>query len=197
MEEQERVVSQLFESNLDDIPGAGEPCVGVSYATFGLETPRPQPLVCEGKALTAVVVLLVVDPHRASVLEHRAVPRHMVWNPREELRQVERRVGVMTNPEKEHLPVQIVHPTDWAFRDVRRKGERVGGDPDSFRPGCREGVGVITPPYTRQSPERIRHDSEARRRWSGHRVEGLVVIFRPGRHHQGAVGPYGIMESLD
>jgi hypothetical protein len=41
MQEEERVVSQVFERNSDDIPSAGEPCMSVSYAPFGLELPRP------------------------------------------------------------------------------------------------------------------------------------------------------------
>jgi hypothetical protein len=90
-----------------------------------------------------MVVLLVVDPDRATVLEDRAVPRHAVRNGGEELRQMERRVGLMTDAEKEHLPVQIVHPPDRTVRDVGWKRERVGGDPGSFRSGRREGVEVI------------------------------------------------------
>jgi hypothetical protein len=144
-----------------------------------------------------MVVLLIVDPNRASVLEHRAVLRHSVRNPREEFRQVERRIRVMTYPDKKHLPVQIVQPTDRAFGDVGRNGKRVGGDPDSFRPERRERMEVIASPYIGQSPESIRNDSEAWRRWTGKWVEGSFVILRPRRHCQGAVGAEDVMESLD
>jgi S-adenosylmethionine synthetase len=41
MEEQERVVSQVFERNSDNIPSAREPCMSVSYAPFGLAASRP------------------------------------------------------------------------------------------------------------------------------------------------------------
>lgn len=144
-----------------------------------------------------MVVLPLVDLNWASVLEDRAVLRRAVRDAREEFSQVERRVGVMIDPEKEYLPVQIVHTTDRAFGDVGRKRERIGGDPGSFRSGRREGVEVIASQHTGHSPERIRDDSEVWRRWGGHRVEGFVVIPRPRRHHQGAVGPEGITESLD
>src|SRR5882724_5243761 len=117
MEEQERVVRQTFQRNFDDVPGAREPCISVSDAPFGLEGPRPQPLVYQGEALTTMVVLLVVDPNRTTVLEDRAVPRHPVRNGGEELRQMECRVGLMTDAEEEHLSVQIVHPTDRAGGD--------------------------------------------------------------------------------
>jgi hypothetical protein len=143
MEEQERVVRQVFQRNSDDVPRAREPCISVPYGPFGLEAQRPQPLVREGEALTTMVVLLVVDPNRPTVLEDRAVPRHAVRNRCKELRQVERRVGIMTDAEKQHLPVRIVHPTDRALRDVGREREWISGDPDSLRSGRREGVEVI------------------------------------------------------
>jgi hypothetical protein len=197
MEEQERVPAQVFQRNSDDIPSAREPCMSVSDAPFGLKAPGPQPFISECEALTAVVVLPIFDPSRASVLEHCAVPRHAVRNRRKKFRQVKRRVGVMTDPEKQHLPVQIVHPTDRAFRDVRWKRERVGDDPGSFRPGCRKGVEVIAPSHAGQSPEGVGNDSEVGRGCSSHRVEGFVVIPRPGRHHQGATGADGVMKSLD
>jgi hypothetical protein len=143
MEEHERVLRQMFQRNPDNVPSAREPCMGMSYGPFGLEAQGPQPLICEGEALTAMVVLLVVDPDRPTVLEDRAVPRHAVRNRCEELRQMERRVGIMTDAEKQHLPVQIVHPTDRALRDVGWEREWIGGDPGSLRSGRREGVEVI------------------------------------------------------
>jgi hypothetical protein len=104
-----------------------------------------------------MVVLLVVDSNRTAALEHRAVRRHPVGNAREQLGQVKRRIGVMTDAEKKHLPVQIVYPTDRAFRDVRRKREWVGGDSSSFGAGRGEGVEMIASQYTWQAPERIRN----------------------------------------
>lgn len=144
-----------------------------------------------------MVVLLVVDPNGASVLDDRTVLRHAVRNACEEFRQVERRVGVMTNPKKKDLAIQIVHTTDRALGDVGRKRKWVGCDPGSFRSGRRKGVEVIASQYTGQSPERIRDDSEARRCWSCEWVEGGVVIPRRRGHHQSAVGPEGVAESLD
>ncbi len=99
MEEEERVVSQVFECDCDDIPSAREPRRRVSYPPFGLEASLPEPLVCQGETGTAVVVLPIVDPNEASFLEHCAVLRHTVRNAREELRQVERGIGVMTDAE--------------------------------------------------------------------------------------------------
>jgi hypothetical protein len=162
MEEEERVASQVVQSNRDDIPSPREPGMRVPYPPFGLKAPLPQPLVHQGEALATVVVLPVVDPSALSVSEHRAMPRHPVRNAGEELRQVERGIGVMTNSVEEHLPVQIVYPADRTFGDVRRKREWTRGNPRSFRSNRRKGVEVITSLYTGQSPERIRHDAEAR-----------------------------------
>ena len=197
MEEQERIASQAFDRNFDNIPSARKPRMSMSYASFGLEAPRPQPLIREGEALTAMVVLSIVDPNRASVLEDCVVPRHTVRNAPKEFRQVERRVGVMTDAKQEYLPVQIVHTTDWAFGDVGRNREWVAGDPGSFRSGRREGEAVIASQHTWQSPERIRNDTEARRRWSGHGVKEFVAILRPRWHHQGAGGAECITERVD
>jgi hypothetical protein len=192
MEKQERVVSQLFTRDLHDIARTRKSCMSVSHAPFRLKAPHPQPFVRERKAHTAMVILPIGDPHGASLLEDRAVLRHTVRNAREEFRQVERGVGVMTNPEEQHLPIQIVHPTDRTFGDVGRKRERVGGDRGSFRPvGC-AGEEVIAAQHTGQPPERVRYRPEVRRRWRGRRLEGLVVVPRPGRHHQSAFGAESI-----
>jgi hypothetical protein len=100
MEEQERVASQVLERDCDDVPSAGEARGRVAHSTFGLKPSCPEPLVREGEADAAVVVLAVVDPHRASALHHGAVPRHAVRHPSQELRRVGRGVGIMTYPEK-------------------------------------------------------------------------------------------------
>ena len=86
MQEYEGVLGEVFERHADDVPGASESCRRVSHAPFGLETPSPQPGVREGKALAAVVVLAVIDPDRASLLEDSAVLRHTVRHAREQLR---------------------------------------------------------------------------------------------------------------
>lgn len=114
-------MGQMFERDLHDVPRTGEPCMRMSYTPFKLEPPGPQPFVREGEPRTAMVVLPVIDPDRASILEKRAVLGYAVRNAREEFRQVERCVGVVPHPEKEHLPIQIVHTTDRTFGEVGRK----------------------------------------------------------------------------
>jgi hypothetical protein len=160
MEKQERVVSQLFTRKLHDVPRMRKSCMSVSYEPFGLESPRPQPLVRESEAQAAMVILPVADSNRVSLLEHRAVFRHTIGNARDELRQVERGIGVMANPEKQHLSIQIVHPTDRACGDMGRERERVGDDARSFGPGRRAGEAVIAAQHTGQPPERIRYHAQ-------------------------------------
>jgi hypothetical protein len=167
MEEQEWVLSQLVDRNSDDIPGSREPGMGMSYAPLGLEALCSQPLVGKGEALAAVVVLSIVDPYRAPVPEDGAVLRHPVWNAGEDLRQVERRVGVMADAKQEYLPVHIVHSAGGTLGNVGWKREWVGGDPGSVWSGRREGLGVIAAQYSGHSPERIRHDAQIVRCGSG------------------------------
>ena len=57
--------------------------------------------------------------------------------------------------------------------------------------------GMIASQHAGQSPERVRDDSKARRRRRGDRVERFVIILRPRRHRQGAVGTEGVTERLD
>jgi hypothetical protein len=160
VEEQERVMSQVFEGDRYDVASARQPGMSMSYAPFGLKTPRPQPVVRQDEARTAMVVLSIGDPNRAPILEHRAILRHTVRNAGEQFCQVECRVRVMVHPEQEYLSVQIVHPTDRACGAVGWKGERVGGDTGGLGPDRREGEGVIASQHTGQSPERIRYDSK-------------------------------------
>ena len=87
-----------------------------------------------------------------------------------------RRVGIMIDPEEEHLPVQIVHATSRAFGNLGWQRKRIGGDPGRFRPGRREGVDVIASQDTRQSPEHIGNSPQIRRRRRGAWIEGGVVI---------------------
>jgi hypothetical protein len=197
MQEQERVARQPLDRDPDDVTSARQPCLSVSHAPFGLEPPRAKPLVREREASTAMVVLPVVDPNRAPVLEDRTGPRHPIRNAREELSEMKRRVGVVTDPEKEYLTVRIVHPADGAFGDMRWKRQRIGDDPGCLRSGRSEGLDVIASQHARRSPKRIRNDSEAGRRRSGEHVEWLVGFLRPGRHYQRAVGTEGVTECLD
>jgi hypothetical protein len=57
------------------------------------------------------------------------------------------RVGIVTDPEEEHLAVEIVHTADGTRRAVRRKRERIGGDLGGVSPARRERVGALASPY--------------------------------------------------
>jgi hypothetical protein len=109
-----------------------------------------------------MVILSIVDPNRAAILEDGAVLRHPIRNAREEFRQVERGVAVVTDADEEHLSVQVVHPTDGTFEDVGRKRKWTGGDPRRLRAGRRGSKRVVASHYPRQQPEGVRHDAEVR-----------------------------------
>ncbi len=162
MEKQQRVVSQVLERHRHDVPGAREPCMGVAHRSFGLKLPRPEPLVGEAEALAAVVVLTVLDSRRAPVPKHGAVLRHPVRNAGEELRQVQRGVGVVADAEQEHLAVEIVHPADGTLGDVGREREWIGGDSGSLGAGRGEGEEMVATEHAGHSPEGVRDDSEIR-----------------------------------
>jgi len=85
-----------------------------------------------------MVILSIVDPNRTPILEDGAVLRHAVRNAREKFRQVEHGVGVMTNPEEEHLPVQFVHTTDGTFGDMGRNRKWTGANLRRLRAGRRK-----------------------------------------------------------
>jgi hypothetical protein len=136
VEECERITGEVLQGDLDNVPRSSKPGVRISERTLGLEPSRPEPVIGKGEALTAMIVLAVVNSKWASVLKDRAIPRYSIRNTREHFRQVERGIGVVTDSEKEHLPVEIVHATDRAFRNMRGKGKGIVEDLRSMR-SCR------------------------------------------------------------
>src|SRR6266542_1167737 len=103
-----------------------------------------------------MVVLSILDPNRPTILQNGAVLRHPVPSPREELCQVKRGVGIVTDAKQEHLPVQLIHPADGTVDDVGRKRKSTGGDPRRLWAGCRAGKWVGATHYARQPPENVR-----------------------------------------
>ena len=133
----------MFNGYRHDVASACQPCLSMAYTAFGLKTGGPQPAVREREALTAMIVFPVVDSKRASVSEDGAVSRHAVRNARLEFRQVKRCVRVVANPEKEHLPIEVVDTAHRAFVDVGRQREWISSDAGRLRPHSREGKAVI------------------------------------------------------
>ncbi len=86
--------------------------------------PRPQPVVGQGEAPAAMIVLQIVDPHALPVLHHHAVPRNAIRHLGHELGEMERRVGVVPDAQQQHLPIEIVHPSHRTVRNMRRQRQR-------------------------------------------------------------------------
>jgi hypothetical protein len=136
MEECERIAGEVLQGNLDNVPRPSKPGVRISHRTLGLEPFRPEPVIGEGEAFTAVIVLAVVNSNWASVLKDRALPRYSIGNRGQHFREVERGIGVVTDSEKEHLAVELVDTTDRALGNMRRKGKGIAEDLRSMR-SCR------------------------------------------------------------
>jgi hypothetical protein len=162
VEEQKRLPGQVLERDADNVPRANEPGLRVPYAPFGLEAPLPEPPVREGEALAAVVILAVLEPNRAPLLEDGAGLGHAVRNAREQLRQVERGVGVVIDPEQEHLSVQLVHMTDGTLGNVGGKRKGAGRHPLRLGASRGEGEQVGASHDAGEPPESVRHDAEVR-----------------------------------
>jgi hypothetical protein len=90
-----------------------------------------------------VVVFLVLDPHPTPVLDDCTVARYPVRHTGEKFRQMERRVGIMPDPEKKYLSVQFVYSPDRTLWNVRGEGERIGDDPGGLGPRGTERLEVI------------------------------------------------------
>jgi hypothetical protein len=162
VEEQEWLLGQVLERDADNVPCANEPGLRVTYGPLGLEASLPEPPVREGEALAAVVILAVLEPNQVPLLEDGAGLGHAVRNAREQLRQVERGVGVVIDPEQEHLPIQLVHMTDGTLGNVGWKRKGAGRHPLRLGAGRREGEQVGTSHDPGEPPEGIRHDAEVR-----------------------------------
>ena len=130
----ERIAQELFAHDGHDIPRLHEARRRVSNAPFALKIPRSQPFIGQREALTAVVVLHVIDPHRPAVLDHRAVLRHGVGYLRKDLSEMDGRILAMPDPEEQDLSVELVHAADRALGTVRWQREWIG------RASCRERV---------------------------------------------------------
>ena len=121
----QRIAAQLLDNDIDDVASPREPCLRVADASLGLKAACAQPLVREIEALTAVIVLQVLDAGGAPVLENGDVLRHAIRNVREQLRQVDRRVGIVVDTDEQNLAVEIVHAAD---RDSPGCGRKATAD---------------------------------------------------------------------
>jgi hypothetical protein len=155
--------------------------------------PLSQPLVREREPRAAMIVLPVPHPHRpAPLVQHRAVLRHPVRNPRQQLRQMQRAVRVVPHPDQQHLPIHLPHPPDRALNPVRRQRQRVTHDPLRRRPEGRERERMPASPHPRHPPEQVRHRAQVGCQRRPRRVEWRVVLPGPRRHHERACGAEGV-----
>lgn len=116
----------------------------VSDAPFPLKIPRSQPFIYKREALTAVVVLRVINPDGPTVLHDRAVLRHSIRNLREDFGEMDGRIRLMPDAEEQDLSVQFVHAADRTLGTVRRQWQRIGRDGRRPRAERSKGEGMGT-----------------------------------------------------
>lgn len=160
VEKDQRIADEVFERDFDDIPRAREPGMRAPDGAFGLKSGGAQPTIGQSEAGAAVIVFPVMNPDRASILKNGAIFGQAVGNAGEDFGQVEGRIRIMADAEKENLPIQFVDAAHGTFGDVRGKRQRAGDNPGGVRSGGREGVEVIATQDARLPPEEVGDDSE-------------------------------------
>jgi hypothetical protein len=128
MEEQQGVTFDPSCHTLDDCTRTRETSGRVADDTLGLESSHPQPVVYEGEACAAVVVLAVFHTGRRTVLEHHQSLRDAIRDSAHELRKVDRRVRVVVHAKEQYLAIEFVHVADGTGWSVRGHREWVSED---------------------------------------------------------------------
>ncbi len=106
MEEQERIVGEPFKRNRHD-PRPREPGMGVSDATFRLlptANRAPAAIRPQGRNGRNNGRSRRSRSEPGPTQEDRAVLRHAIRNAGQTFRHVERRAGIVADPEEKHLP---------------------------------------------------------------------------------------------
>ena len=142
MEEYERIGRETLDGHAHDVPRPRHHRLPMSETASGLQSPFIEPLPHQRKALRTVVVLVIREFDRDSVLDDRDALRYAVGDPGDELGEVERRIDLVIDAEQEHLSVELVHSAHGALRNVRREGKRVLQDDLGSGPGSRKGEAI-------------------------------------------------------
>ena len=97
------------------------------------------------------------------------------------------RIGVVTDAQEEHLPVELVntaHGAAEAMRWVKRMGS---GDSGRERADRSKRVGAVAPEDSRLSPKSFRHNTHSGA-WGVLRIERVIVVASHAWHHERAAG---------
>ena len=192
VQEQERFILQAHGHLGNQIARTDEPCLRGTHDPFCLDSGVPDPVIDESKAVAAVVILPVVDARGLSFNEHSAVLGAAVPYARNQLGQMHRCIGVMVDTEKEHLTVQLVDPSNRTLRDMGRQLEAILQDEGCLGTRRREGMRVTAPDHVRLPPKQLRHDTEIGGGLRRMRIEDVVVVIRPRRHDDRALGTHSV-----
>jgi hypothetical protein len=185
VQEQGWLSPQLGHDRIDDITRPHEPRVCVPHLPFTLNAARAEPVIGQGKALTAVVVFEIVDSHRSPVAHVRHVLRNAVRHLGHDFGEVNRRVRVVPDSQKQYLSIELPHAADRALQTVRRQRQRIARYAHGVRSERREREGVGASNRARLTPERVGDNAKIFRGWRRLK-EGPVSILGPRWHHHRA-----------
>jgi hypothetical protein len=183
MQEHRFIFSEAAEPGLYDGSRPCQPGMPVSNDPVPLLSPGVKPVIHQGEILTAVVDFDVVQ-----TCEPPGAHGHQVFGPSipylgQVLGQVDRRIGIVTNPEQEDLPVELIDAPDRTIQAVGDVRGMSGCNFPSLGTRCGEGVRTVTPENAGQAPERVRYDTHAQA-WSPRRIEWMIVIVTHAGHDQ-------------
>lgn len=128
MQEDQRISAQLTQGCRHNVAGANQPSKGMTDWTFLLKALLLEPPVRQGKALTAVVILEIIDAYQLAILKNGAVSRHPIGNLCHQLGKMQRRVGIVSHAEEKYLPIEFMDTGDRACRRVRWQGQWIRDD---------------------------------------------------------------------
>ena len=100
MEKEKGIAPQLSHHRRNDGTGTRESCGRMADHALCLSSLGSKPVVDEGEALAAVVVLPVLDAHRLPVPKDGAVLAETIQRSSLQLAEVDRGVRVMVHPEQ-------------------------------------------------------------------------------------------------
>lgn len=196
MEKYGFVLAEVSKRSLHHIARAGETRLCMPDGATTLSPLRLQPLVKQIEIPAAVINLAVVISRRLPPSDNRHVLRPSVAHAGHVLSEMDGRVGIVSHPKQQYLPIELMDAADWAAQTVRYI---LGMRRRDFRgswAGRGERVRVVAAPEALRSPECIRYHAHSDARslfW----VEGVIAIFSHARHDQSTRGTQSGQERLD
>src|SRR5699024_10940650 len=175
MQEDQRISAQLTQGCRQNVAGADQPSKGMTDWTFLPKAHILEQPIRQGKDITTVVILEIIDAYQLATLKNGGVARHPIRNLCHQLGKMQRRVGIVSHAEEKFLPIEFMDTGDRACRRVRWQGQWIRDDLLCLWPRCRKGKWMGAALYIWQAPECVRDNSKVRCNGRRGRIERLVV----------------------